>query len=411
MSEWINCTLGDIAEVIGGGTPAKSKIEYYEGGTIPWITPKDLSGYPYRYIERGENNITELGLAKSSARMLPKGTVLFSSRAPIGYVAIAKNPLCTNQGFKNFICDEKKVNNLFLYYFLKNNVPMIENMANGSTFKEISGSVAKTIPISLPPLHIQEKIVSIIGSLDDKIELNLKMNKTLEEMAMTLYKHWFVDFGPFQDGEFVESELGMIPENWISLTFGDLFEIVNDSIDPLQLEEEIPYIGLEHMPKGSISLSEWGISSQVNSNKNRYKKFDILFGKLRPYFKKVGIAPNDGICSTDIMVFRPKDDTHYGLLLGTVIQNSFIEYCTNASSGTKMPRVNWSEIKKYPIFIPNDNTLIIEFNSKIIKWAKIIIENIQENKYLADLRDYLLPRLLSGEIDLSHAEKQVEEVL
>ena len=114
----------------------------------------------------------------------------------------------------------------------------------------------------------------------------------------------------------------MIPENWIPLTFGDLFEIVNDSIDPLQLGEEIPYIGLEHMPKGSISLSEWGMSSQVNSNKNRYKKFDILFGKLRPYFKKVGIAPNDGICSTDIMVFRPKDDIHYGLLLGTVIQNS-----------------------------------------------------------------------------------------
>ncbi|MGG3895048.1 restriction endonuclease subunit S [Geobacillus stearothermophilus] len=241
MSEWINCTLGDIAEVIGGGTPSKSKPEYYEGGTIPWITPKDLSGYPYRYIERGENNITELGLAKSSARMLPKGTVLFSSRAPIGYVAIAKNPLCTNQGFKNFICDEKKVNNLFLYYFLKNNVPMIENMANGSTFKEISGSVAKTIPISLPPLHIQEKIVSIIGSLDDKIELNLKMNKTLEEMAMTLYKHWFVDFGPFQDGEFVESELGMIPKGWEIKKLSDIVEIRTTSINPSKTPGEFYY--------------------------------------------------------------------------------------------------------------------------------------------------------------------------
>jgi type I restriction enzyme, S subunit len=408
VSKWIEGKLKDLVEV-------NPTVKLRKGEIYPFVSMDVIQPF-YKPVEAKEEREFKSGGAK-----FENGDTLFARITPClenGKIAQVKN-LKNGKGFGSteFIVLRGKegITDTDFVYYLVTNKSFRENaerlMVGTSGRQRVDKQQFENQIISIPDLETQKRISSILGSIDKKIELNIEMNKTLEEMIMTLYKHWFVDFGPFQDGEFVESELGIIPENWIPLTFGDLFEIVNDSIDPLQLGEEIPYIGLEHMPKGSISLSEWGMSSQVNSNKNRYKKFDILFGKLRPYFKKVGIAPNDGICSTDIMVFRPKDDIHYGLLLGTVIQNSFIEYCTNASSGTRMPRVNWSEIKKYPIFIPNDNTLIIEFNSKIIKWAKIIIENIQENKYLADLRDYLLPRLLSGEIDLSQAEKQVEEVL
>ncbi|AKM18997.1 EcoKI restriction-modification system protein HsdS [Geobacillus sp. 12AMOR1] len=417
MSEWINCTLGDIAEVIGGGTPSKSKPEYYEGGTIPWITPKDLSGYPYRYIERGENNITELGLAKSSARMLPKGAVLFSSRAPIGYVAIAKNPLCTNQGFKSFICDEKKVNNLFLYYFLKSNLPMIENMANGSTFKEISGSVAKTIPISLPPLNIQEKIVSIIGSLDDKIELNLKMNETLEEMAMTLYKHWFVDFGPFQDGEFVESELGMIPKGWEIKKLSDIVEIRTTSINPSKTPGEFYYhYSIPAYDEGKLpSLNS---AESIKSNKYLIETDTVLVSKLNPatpriwtvYFKKE--SKNKQITSTEFIHYVPKQNINFAWLNCYLRSDDFQnEFKSNATGTThSRQRVSPKVTKNFLVVIPPFDVMA-SFNNKVSSYFKLIDQNLKSITLLSETRDYLLPRLLSGEIDLSKAEKQVEKVL
>ncbi|NNU94792.1 hypothetical protein ETC01_16920 [Geobacillus sp. NFOSA3] len=416
MSEWINCTLGDIAEVIGGGTPSKSKPEYYEGGTIPWITPKDLSGYPYRYIERGENNITELGLAKSSARMLPKGAVLFSSRAPIGYVAIAKNPLCTNQGFKSFICDEKKVNNLFLYYFLKSNLPMIENMANGSTFKEISGSVAKTIPISLPPLNIQEKIVSIIGSLDDKIELNLKMNETLEEMAMTLYKHWFIDFGPFQDGEFVESELGMIPKGWdvvqlsnvVNTQYGYTQSASEEKIGPhfLRITDiQENFISWNRVPYCSINEKDY--------EKYKLKKGDIVIARTGNSTGAVGYINSDveAVFASFLVRLQPKNEQvspHYLYLLTT--SEGYQTYLNNVANGSARKGANAKVMTEYKIALP-PKEVMYEFHNKVDGLLELIEQNIRENIELEQIRDYLLPRLLSGEIDLSQAEKQVEEVL
>ncbi|MES0854615.1 restriction endonuclease subunit S [Geobacillus sp. G4] len=386
MSEWINCTLGDIAEVIGGGTPSKSKPEYYEGGTIPWITPKDLSGYPYRYIERGENNITELGLAKSSARMLPKGAVLFSSRAPIGYVAIAKNPLCTNQGFKSFICDEKKVNNLFLYYFLKSNLPMIENMANGSTFKEISGSVAKTIPISLPPLNIQEKIVSIIGSLDDKIELNLKMNETLEEMAMTLYKHWFIDFGPFQDGEFVESELGMIPKGWEIKKLSDIVEIRTISINPSKTPGEFYYhYSIPAYDEGKLpSLNS---AESIKSNKYLIETDTVLVSKLNPatpriwtvYFKKE--SKNKQITSTEFIHYVPKQNINFAWLNCYLRSDDFQnEFKSNATGTThSRQRVSPKVTKNFLVVIPPFDVMA-SFNNKVSSYFKLIDQNLKSTR-------------------------------
>ena len=146
---WTLGTVSDLGTVVGGSTPSKSKPEYYTKSGIAWITPKDLSINKAKFISHGENDITELGLKNSSASIMPEGTVLFSSRAPIGYIAIASGEVTTNQGFKSVV-PKPEIGTAYVYYFLKHNLPVIEGMASGSTFKEVSGSTMKSVPALIP---------------------------------------------------------------------------------------------------------------------------------------------------------------------------------------------------------------------------------------------------------------------
>lgn len=179
MAEWIECKIADMGTVVGGATPSTKKSENYENGSIAWITPKDLATLKGRYIKCGERNITEIGLRSCSTQLLPKNTVLFSSRAPIGYIAIAQNEVCTNQGFKSVIPNED-MDPLFLYYLLKYNKNKIEAMGCGTTFKEVSGHTMKNIVLSIPKdKKVQERIASTLGSIDAKIEENERINNNL----------------------------------------------------------------------------------------------------------------------------------------------------------------------------------------------------------------------------------------
>lgn len=168
---WTLGTVSDLGAVIGGSTPSKSRPEYYTEDGIAWITPKDLSINKAKFISHGENDITELGLKNSSASIMPEGTVLFSSRAPIGYIAIASGEVTTNQGFKSVV-PKPEIGTAYVYYFLKHNLPVIEGMASGSTFKEVSGSTMKNVPAVIPdtetlvcfndfctPIFAQQKIL------------------------------------------------------------------------------------------------------------------------------------------------------------------------------------------------------------------------------------------------------------
>ena len=180
MAEWVECKISDIGTVVGGATPSTKKPDNYKNGTIAWITPKDLSTFSGRYIQSGERNITEIGLNSCSTQLLPKNTVLFSSRAPIGYVAIAANDVCTNQGFKSVIPNEN-TDSIFLYYLLKYNKDKIESLGSGTTFKEVSGSTMKNIVVSVPKdKKIQERIASVLNSIDNKIEENERINNNLQ---------------------------------------------------------------------------------------------------------------------------------------------------------------------------------------------------------------------------------------
>ena len=166
---WRWVRLGGITEIVGGGTPSSNVKEYYENGSISWISPADLSNYSDIYISRGAKSITQIGLEKSSARLLPKDSVCLSTRAPIGYVAIAQNPLCTNQGFKSFLpCAAYYPE--YLYWYLKGNKELLESRASGTTFLELSGSKAAQIEFPLPPLPEQQRIVDRIESLFAKLD-------------------------------------------------------------------------------------------------------------------------------------------------------------------------------------------------------------------------------------------------
>lgn len=179
MSKWKTCTISDLGSVVGGATPSTKDASNYENGDIAWITPKDLSMLSGRYISHGERNITEKGLRSCSAQMMPKHSVLFSSRAPIGYVAISTCPVCTNQGFKSIVPNEN-TDYLFLYYLLKYRNKDIENMGSGTTFKEVSGSTMKGIQVTVPESkETQIAIGKTLGAIDDRIESNQRINDNL----------------------------------------------------------------------------------------------------------------------------------------------------------------------------------------------------------------------------------------
>ena len=263
----------------------------------------------------------------------------------------------------------------------------------------------------------QRAIAHILGTLDDKIELNRRMNQTLESMARAIFQDWFVAFGPvraklegrepylppelwdlFPD-ELVDSELGEIPEGWEVGNLGDVARSPTRSVSPAGVEEETPYIGLEHMPRRSIALSEWESADKVTSNKLAFQKGEFLFGKLRPYFHKVGTAPVDGICSTDMVVVRPIENSWSSFVLLCVSTDEFVGYTDQTSTGTRMPRTNWKTMSRYELCLPPEPIAQV-FQGITEHLLDRILANIHQARSAASQRNALVPKLISGEVQL-----------
>jgi type I restriction enzyme S subunit len=246
----------------------------------------------------------------------------------------------------------------------------------------LNTSILSALPFVVPPLPTQRAIAHILGTLDDKIELNRCMNETLEAMARALFKAWFVDGAE---------------EGWEVGILGDIAENIRHGTQPNDIESDTPYIGLEHMPRRSIALSEWGLAKEVTSNKSSFRQGDILFGKLRPYFHKVGVAVLDGVCSTDILVIAPKSPEWYGLVLSHVSSDELVAHADASSTGTKMPRTRWQDLARYEVVIP-PLTIAKRFNEIVHPTVQTIRANILQSRTLAAMRDTLLPKLMSGEV-------------
>ena len=200
------------------------------------------------------------------------------------------------------------------------------------------------------------------------------------------------------------------PRGWRLGQLRDVAAAATDIAVPSAVDAKTPYIGLEHMPRRSIALDSFGVAGDVSSHKSRFSKGDVLFGKLRPYFHKVGIAPLDGICSTDIIVMRPLKPHWRSYLAMCASSNELVAHADGGSTGTKMPRTSWGEIARFPVAVP-DSILAEDFECIVGPMIDTIVARVHESWTLAVLRDALLPKLLSGELQLDKAEQFLEEAV
>lgn len=395
---WKLVKIGDIGEVVGGGTPSTKCSDYY-GGDIPWITPKDLSNFRNRYISRGERMISKLGLENSSARILPPFSVLFTSRAPIGYIAIAKNELCTNQGFKSIIPDPKKCNALFLYYLLKYKKNDIELIANGSTFQEVSGTALKNFEVSIPPLAEQRKIAGILSALDDKIELNNKINRNLEAQAQAIFKSWFIDFEPFKNGKFIDSELGRIPEGWKVGSFSEVSDLLGGGTPKTTNNKfwngTIPFF----TPKDAIDIFVIETDRLItkegleNCNTKLYPK-GTIFITARGTVGKISLSGIEMAMNQSCYAIMPKHNIPTLFLYYQTVL--LVKKLKNKASGAVFDAITTRDFDEAIIIPPLP--IMNKFSETIERIFGAILNNIIQAKVLLKARDTLLPKLISGEI-------------
>ena len=391
MMEWIEKKISELGTVVGGATPSTKDEQNYIDGSIPWITPKDLAGFRGRYIRRGERSITQKGLASCSAQMMPEHSVLFTSRAPIGYVAISANPVCTNQGFKSVVPNEN-TDYLFLYYLLKFYKDKIEALGSGTTFKEVSGATMKNIVVRVPKKkEKQREIGLILSSIDDKIEANEKINHNLQQQADAIFAHEFL-------------ELPAIPPGW---TQGSLLDIANyqnglamQKYRPKTTERGIPVLKIKELRQGVCDdASE--LCSESISPTYIVQDGDVIFSWSGTLLVDFWCG---GVCGLNQHLFKVTSDRYEKWFYYAWTRHhlqSFIAYAS--AMATTMGHIKRGELEKAEVLIPSPNDLS-RIGSCLMPIYDAIISNRIENHRLIEIRDSLLPKLMSGEIDVSKTE-------
>jgi type I restriction enzyme S subunit len=299
---------------------------------------------------------------------------------------------------------------------------LLGSRANTTVQTTINLKDVRALPIPIPPPAERQQIAEFVSALDDRIALLRETNATLEAIAQALFKSWFVDFDPvrakqkglapagmdeatpalFPDS-FEESALGLVPRGWRVGALGDVAQTVKVQLQPSKLHSAINYVGLEHIPRKSLSLVSWETAEGLESAKAEFSEGDILFGKLRPYFHKVVVAPFDGVCSTDILVCQSKQRDYYGFTAMQLSSTALIDYADRLSNGAKMPRIGWRDIAAYPSVIP-PASVAAEYTRVIEPMLQRMKANVFQAQTLAALRDTLLPRLISGQLRLPDAE-------
>lgn len=397
--EWKEVRLSDIGTIVGGATPSTKNPSYYDGD-IAWLSPKDLSLNKDKYICRGERNITKEGFDSCSCKMLPKGTVLFSSRAPIGYIAIASNDLCTNQGFKSIIPNEN-IDSEFLYYLLTYNKDAIASQGSGTTFMEVSGKTMAQIQVCVPEdVSTQRRIANILSSLDRKIELNNKINGQLEEMAQAIFKSWFVDFEPFKDGKFVDSELGLIPEGWKVGTLTEIANYVNglamQKFPPTSIEESLPVLKIKELGQGRTDSNSDRCTSDIKSD-YIINDGDVVFSWSGTLMVDIWCG---GKCGLNQHLFKVTSDEYpkwFYLYWTKHHLDRFIRIAKDKA--VTMGHIKRGELDKSLVLIPS-STDMSNISAMMNPIIEKLISNCLENATLSTLRDTLLPKLMNGEIEI-----------
>lgn len=407
--EWRECKLGDVLDIKHGF----AFLGKYFGGTGTHIvlTPGnffDAGGFkrtagkekwyegpiPEDYVlEKGDLIVamTEQaeGLLGSSALVPQSGLYLHNQR--LGLIGLK---------------DANETDKHFLYY-LFNTQPVrqqIRASASGTKVRHTAPTRISEVKVRMPPPTGQRRIAGILSAYDGLIENSQRRIRILEAMARALYREWFVHFRfpGHENHPRVPSPLGEIPEGWVVKPLGEIAEAVRRNVAKGVLDQAHPYVGLEHIPRCSLALDAWEMVGELRSNKLEFKKGEVLFGKIRPYFHKVSVAPFDGLCSADTIVIRARASEHHAVVVACVSSDEFVAEASATANGAKMPRANWSVLEKYQVVMPN---------GKVAERFAVLFEDlvaqqqvlVSRTKNLQRTRDLLLPRLLSGQLELEVA--------
>jgi len=392
---------GSILAIQDGNHGEKHpKATDYVPEGVPFIMASDIR---LGYVDvEGANKLPQEITDRLRIGFCQGRDVLLSHKGSVGYVALAPDHspyLMLTPQVTYYRVDEEKLSPEFLSFAFKD--PLFQKrLASTAGQQGTRGYVGiraqRQLKVHFADPPIQKRLVDLIKPYDDLIENNRRRMTLLEDAARQLYREWFVRMR-FPGHEHTPIING-VPEGWEDKTLGELCEEVRESVHPDALEPDTPYIGLGNMPRRSISLSEWGAVEQVTSNKHRFNEGDILFGKIRPYFHKVGIAFVDGVASSDAIVIRPLEPSLRGLVLMTVSSDPFVAMTAQTmKEGSKMPRADWKQMQTYPAPRPPVG-LLDSFETSI----QSIVEQLKAltftNQKLAQARDLLLPRLMSGEL-------------
>ncbi len=384
---WEKLKLEEIGLITSGGTPSTGNPAYWNG-EIPWITPKDLSNFENRYIENGERNITDEGLKNSSAKLVKEKSVLLSSRAPIGYLAIAQNDLTTNQGFKN-ITPNEKCDYLYLFYCLKNNVEYLKSLGIGATYPELSSSRLKEIQIPVPSLPTQRRIASILSAYDDLIENNLKRIKLLEEKAFVSYK------------------LLVNSEKLIEGKVGDLADVKSGYAFKSRdwSDEGFPVIKIKNIGNNDIDLIGCSfIPENIAEAANKFKlnAGDLLIAMTGATVGKIGMMPKTETSfylNQRVGIFKPKIQNAELFLFCFFNEPSAKNAVESLASGAAQPNISGSQLESIKLFYPKFET-VLEFGNSIKSHFQMIWNLKEQNTKLREARDILLPKLMNGQIEV-----------
>lgn len=367
-------------DIIGGGTPKTSKMEYWNG-TIPWLSVKDFNN-DFRYVYETEKTITELGLQNSSTKLLKKDDIIISARGTVGELAMIPFPMAFNQSCYGLRAKEDVLDATFLYYLVKHNIALLKKNTHGSVFDTITRDTFNGIEVEIPCKEHQIKIASILSCMDDKIELNNKINANLQQQAEAIFKSWFVDFEPFQNGEFVESELGLIPKGWVVGKLGNVMKISsgkrpqNKQLNQSE-EYSIPIIGASGvMAYTNVALTEEKVlvTGRVGTH-----------GVIQKYEMPIWISDN----AFQIIA------TYYEFVYQHLLK---IDY-SSLNRGSTQPLITQTDLKNMPIVLP-PKVVLDKFEYLMTTYSSMERKNYMENIWLSQIRDCLLPKLMNSEITL-----------
>ncbi len=407
MEEWKEYKLEDVCLAIySGGTPSSMKENYWDGD-IPWLSSGETN---QRFIYNTEKKITEDGVNNSSTKLANKNSTVIASAGQghtRGQCSFLKINTYVNQSVIVLNPNPLIVDPLFLYYNIDNRYNELRQLSDGtSTRGSLSGYILKKLSINLPSIIEQNKIALILKSLDDKIENNKRINENLEQQAQALFKSWFVDFEPFKDGKFVDSELGMIPKGWRVDKLENLSSKLSSGGTPKSLNKgyyngDIRWFSTKELKDSYLFDSEKHISVEA-LNKSAAKFFpegSILMAiYASPTVGRLGILTKASTFNQAAVGIVPKPNVGKEFIYLSLLSERI--NLNNLASGAAQQNLNVGIVKNYTIIVPSQNVLdnFKEIASKIFDNMKVITN---ESRRLAELRDTLLPRLMSGELKVN----------